>query len=152
MFLAQAIKEKDYIKESIKSVKDYIKNCMAVRDKTEFKVNKTLIEGHLEDLKELYKKYQQFSVTIERAKAKSSIKVNDTQLTLLDAVSVRDAMYFKLRSFEDLMLRASSINAHNEGILCVDIDELFKEIENIKVDIKTLESEMEYAYWHIEVS
>ena len=60
MFLAQAIKEKDYIKESIKSVKDYIKNCMAVRDKTEFKVNKTLIEGHLEDLKELYKKYQQF--------------------------------------------------------------------------------------------
>jgi uncharacterized protein YqgV (UPF0045/DUF77 family) len=152
MFLAEAIREKDYIKESIKSLKDYITNLMTVKDKTEFKTNKTLIEGRLGELKELCKKYQQFSVTIERAKAKTSIKVNDTELSLVDAVTIKDAIQFKLYNFESLLLRASYKNVHCEDVLCVDMDWLFREIEGIKIYIKTLESEIEYAYWNTEVS
>lgn len=150
MLLAEAIREKDYIKESIDSLEGYIQTLMIVQDKTEFKVNKTLIEGRLEELKELYKKFQQFSVTIARAKAKASIKVNDTKLSLLDAVSVKEVMNLKLSSFE--MLLSSAEIKDGAGVLCIDTDELFKEIENIKVDIKTLDSEIEYAYWNIEVS
>lgn len=150
MLLAEAIKEKDYIKESIDSLKDYIKSLSTVQDKTEFKINKTLIEGRLDELKDLYKRYQQFSVTIERAKAKASIKVNDTELSLLDATAVRNAMNSKLETFENLMGYAYDKNGH--GLLCIDIEELFKEIEDIKIDIKTLDSEIEYAYWNIEVS
>lgn len=150
MLLAEAIREKDYIKESIDSLGGYIQTLMVVQDKTEFKTNKTLIEGRLEELKELYKKFQQFSVTIARAKAKASIKVNDTKLSLLDAVSIKEVMNLKLLSFE-MLLSFSEIKA-GTGVLCVDTDELFKEIENIKIDIKTLDSEIEYAYWNIEVS
>lgn len=150
MLLAEAIREKDYIKESIDSLERYIQTLMVVQDKTEFKANKTLIEGRLEELKELYKKFQQFSVTIARAKAKASIKVNDTKLNLLDAVSIKEAMNLKLLNFE-ILLASTEIKAGG-GILCIDVDELFKEIENIKIDIKTLDSEIEYAYWNIEVS
>jgi len=56
----------------------------------------------------------------------------------------------KLETFENLM--AGAYEKNRIGILCIDMDELFKEIENIKIDIKTLESEIEYAYWNIEVS
>jgi len=150
MLLAEAIREKDYIKESIDSLEGYIQTLMVVQDKTEFKINKTLIEGRLEELKELYKKFQQFSVTIARAKAKASIKVNDTKLSLLDAVSIKEAMNLKLDSFE--MLLTSAEFKIGAGVLCIDVDDLFKEIENIKIDIKTLDSEIEYAYWNIEVS
>jgi len=150
MLLAEVIKEKDYIKKSINSIEGYIQILMVVKDKTEFKTNKILIEGRLEELKELYKKYQQFSVTIERAKAKASIKVNDTKLTLLDAVAIRNTMNLKLHTFETLLL-STEIKA-DSGVLCIDVDVLFKELENIKIDIKTLDAEIEYAYWNVEVS
>ena len=152
MLLAEAIREKDYIEESINGLEDYIKNLMIVKDKTEFKINKTLIEGRLEELKDLYKKYQQFSVTIERAKARASIKVNDTELSLLDAVAIKSIMSFKLCSFDSLLEHALISNRDANGVLCVDVDELFKELENVRVDIKTLDSEMEHAYWNVEVS
>lgn len=152
MLLAEAIKEKDYIEESINGLEDYIKNLMMVKDKTEFKINKTLIEGRLEELKELYKKYQQFSVTIERAKARASIKVNDTELSLLDAVAIKSIMNFKLCSFDSLLEHASTSDRNGNGVLCVDMDELFKELESVRIDIKTLDSEIQYAYWNVEVS
>jgi len=150
MILAEAIKEKDYIKKSINSLEEYLYSIMVVQDKTEFKMNKSLIDGRLDELRDLYKKYQQFSVTIERAKAKASIKVNDTKLSLLDAIAVKNAMESKLETFENLISYAYDKNSH--GILYIDIDDLFKEIEDIKIDIKTLDSEIEYAYWNIEVS
>ena len=135
MLLAEANREKDYIKQSIDSLSGYIQTLMTVQDKTEFKMNKTLIEGRLEELKELYKKYQQFSVTIERAKAKASIKVNDTKLSLLDATAVRNAMNSKLETFEDLMDYAYGKNGHS--LLCVDTDELFKAVSYTHLTLPT---------------
>jgi len=152
MLLAEAIREKDYIKKSIDSLRDYILVSMIVKDKTEFKINKTLVEGRLDELKELYKKYQQFSVTIERAKAKASIKVNDTTLSLLDATAIRNVMGLKLEGYEYLLLEAVRKNELGDLTICIDMDALFKLIENIKMDIKTLESEIDYAYWNVEVS
>ena len=152
MLLAEVIREKDYIKQSICGIEDYIKSLMTVQDKTEFKTNKTLIEGRLEELKDLYKKYQQFSVTIERAKARASIKVNDTTLSLLDAVAIRNSMNFKLWNFEGMLAYASLKNKTCAEVLCIDMDVVFKELENIRVDIKTLDAEIEYAYWNVEVS
>jgi uncharacterized protein YqgV (UPF0045/DUF77 family) len=151
MLLAEAIREKDYIEESITSLEKYILVFMAVHDKTEVRTNKTLIEGRLDELKELYKKYQQFSVTIERAKARASIKVNDTTLSLLDATAIKNAMNLKLESYEALLDAAAAKNEKDKIVVCIDMDELFKYIENIKIDIKTLESEMNYAHWNIEV-
>lgn len=151
MLLAEALREKDYIKESISSLEKYILIFMAVEDKTEFKLNKTLVEDRLDELEDLYKKYQQFSVTIERAKAKASIKVNDTTLSLLDAIAIRNAMGLKLKSYKNLLKIASNKIEQDHSVVCIDMDEMFKHIESIKIDIKTLESEIDYAYWNVEV-
>ena len=61
-------------------------------------------------------------------------------------------MSFKLYSFDSLLIQAAANNKNSDGVLCIDMDELFKELENIRIDIKTLDSEIEYAYWNVEVS
>lgn len=150
MLLAEAIKEKDYLEKSITSAEKYILMFMLVVDKSEFKINKSLIEDRLDKLEELNKKYQQFSITIERAKAKSSIKVNDTELSLLDAEAIKKSMELKLKIYEDLV-EATNKELKSGNTVCFDAEEAFKHLEDIRIDVKTLESEIEYAYWNIEV-
>ncbi len=151
MFLAEAIQEKDYIEESIINLQYYIEELFTVKDRTEFKMNKNLLDGKLEELKDLYTKYQQYSITVARAKVKATIKVKDTELSLSDTIVIKEVMEDKLRSFESLLGSAKFKNRKEAHILCVDVDELFKEIENIRLDIKTLKSKIDHAVWNIEV-
>jgi len=144
MLLSEAIKEKDYIEESIVNLREYIESTLLVEDKTEFKMNKTLIDGRIQELKDACRKYQQFSVTIQRAKADAIIKVNDTELSVLDAEVIKGSMEKKLESFESLLGTAIDNN-------CANTEELFNKVEAMRADIKILGSEIDYATWHVEV-
>lgn len=149
MLLSEAIIEKDYIETSILNLRQQIMDTLLVKDKTEFKIQKTLIDGMLEELKDMYLKYQQFSVTIQRAKAKAVIKVNDMELSILDAEAIKQAMQLKL--YNTGVLLGGSTSVDDGYVVCLDVDELFKDRENIRLDIKTLDSQINYAKWHVEV-
>lgn len=151
MFLAELIKEKDYIEDSIHSLKDHILDLVVAKDKTDYKINKSIIDERLEELDELYKKYQQFSVTLERTEASTAIKANGTELSLADASIIKDVLESRLQSFEYILDNSIYREKKDEGILCIDIDEVFKEIEKLKRDIKTLESQIDFATWQTEV-
>lgn len=151
MFLAELIKEKDYIEDSIHSLKDHILDLVVAKDKIDYKINKSIIDERLEELDELYKKYQQFSVTLERTEASTAIKANGTELSLADASIIKDVLESRLQSFEYILDNSIYRERKDEGILCIDIDEVFKEIEKLKRDIKTLESQIDFATWQTEV-
>lgn len=152
MLLAELIKEKDYIEESINHVRDYISDTLSVCDRTEFKINKSLIDSKIEELRDLCTKHQQFSVTVERAKAKSVIKVNDTELSLLDAIAIKNSMVTKLEALRNISTSAIWENAKGDVLLCVDMDDLFKEISDVRSDINALESKIDHSTWNVEVS
>ncbi len=152
MLLAELIKEKDYIEESINHVREYIASTLSVYDTTEFKLNKSLIDSKIEELQDLCTKHQQFSVTVERAKAKSVIKVNDTEISLLDAISIKDSMVRKLDALHYISSAAVMENARGDVLLCVDIDVLFEKMQEIRSDINALESKIDCAIWNVEVS
>lgn len=152
MLLAELIKEKDYIEESINHVREYISSTLSVYDTTEFKLNKSLIDSKIEELQDLCTKHQQFSVTVERAKAKSVIKVNDTEISLLDAISIKDSMVRKLDALHYISDAAIRENARGDVLLCVDIDVLFEKMREIRSDINALESKILHATWNVEVS
>jgi len=149
MLLAEAMMEKDFIKESIESLEQDIEKSMIVQDKSEFKTNKILLEGKLDNLHELYTRYRQFSVMVERAKAKASIKIKDGSLSLADALAIRDLMVFKLSVYKKIL---STAYKFKDNLICMDIDDLFKQVEEIKLDIKTLNSSIEHTCWNVEVS
>lgn len=151
MFLAELIKEKDYIEDSIDSLKDHILDLVVAKDKTDYKINKSIVDERLEELNELYKKYQQFSVTLERTEASTAIKANGTELSLADASIIKGILESRLQSFEYILDNSIYREKKGEGILCIDIDEVFKEIEKLKRDIKTLESQIDFATWQTEV-
>ena len=151
MLLAELIKEKDYIEDSIDSLKDHVLDLVVAKDKVDYKTNKSIIDERLKELDELYKKYQQFSITIERTRASTVINVNDTKLSLSDAIAIKDMMISKLESFEYILDNSTRRERQGEGILCIDVDDVFRETEKLRLDIKTLEAQIDFATWQTEV-
>jgi len=149
MLLAEAIKEKDYLKSLIVTLRDHICELVLVSGLCD-ESNTDNITQRQNELEDLYKKYRQFSVTIERAKAKVTIKVNDTDLLLSDAMVVLDTMRFKNENIGIILTRAyEKIKSSNN--VCVNIDQLFESMKNNLLDMKTIESEIDYALWNVEV-
>lgn len=151
MLLAELIREKDYIKESISMLRAYIEDLVLVRDKIDAKSNRAFIDEQLDDLKELYKKYQQYEVTIERATTQMTIKVNETELSLSDAVVIKEVMEHKLCEL-NLLLECVVKASTKEGIVCLDSAELVSEINEVRADIKALGLKIDRASWETEVS
>jgi hypothetical protein len=144
MRLAEAIKEKEFIEDSIHSLQHHIVNTSGVESTTDSKILATLIKSRFEELRNLYKKYQNFCVSIERAKAGAFIEVQSNKLSLLDALVIKQVFESKLRTLEgiyELSLKDS----------CVDLNDLFKELETTRLDVKTLSVEIEFALWEVEV-
>jgi len=65
-------------------------------------------------------------------------------------MTIRDVMRNKLDSLEAITSEAEYINK-GDGIVCLDWEEVYKEVESARVDIKTLEGEIDYALWQVEV-
>lgn len=151
MYLAEMIREKEYIENSIYDLQDHIVHLAIVKDKSDYKVANSVLSKRLEELDALHVKYQQFVISIERAKAKTTIKVNDTELSLTDAISLKDSMEHKLRSLEYILDCSTRRERNGEGILTLDSDEVFKAIEDARLDIKTIEAQIDLAIWRTEV-
>jgi len=144
MKLAQAIKEKDFIEDSIYALQQHIVNTSVLEDATDAKTLTALIKNRFEELRNLYKKYQNFCVSIERAKAAAFIEVQSNKLSLLDALVIKQVFENKLRILE-------GIYEHSLKNSCIDLNDLFKEVESTRLDIKTLGTEIEFATWEVEV-
>ncbi len=150
MYLAEIIKEKDYIKKSIDDLMNHILDLSVVLDENEEEVNRSIIYKRFKSLEDLYTKYKQFSVSINRTESKVAIKVKDIDLALVDAVAIKGIMENKLEALEELRIKSLRNFREGKGILCLDIDKLFEEIKSTRLDIKTLESEIEFAMWQVE--
>ena len=72
MYLAEAIKEKDFIEKSIIQLCDRIMDLSVTTDDVDVKLNRELVKQKVKDLDELYKKSQRYSI----------ITVSYTHLTL----------------------------------------------------------------------
>ena len=144
MRLAEAIKEKEFIEDSINSLQHHIVNTAGVDNTTDSKTLLTLIKSRFEELRNLYKKYQNFCVSIERAKAGAFIEVQSNKLSLLDALVIKQVFENKLNVLEEIY-ECSLKNS------CIDLNDLFKEVETARLDVKTLGVEIEFAMWEVEV-
>jgi hypothetical protein len=143
MLLSEAIKEKVYIEESIRNLKNHI----IVMD---VEGNPDIANRYMKELDELYKRYQQFAVSIERTKGASFIKLNDTKVSLTDAFVIKESMEYKLKAYEYIF--SGVLRKEGDGQGHVDLDWLFEETEKIRLDIKTIGAEIDFAVWNVETS
>jgi len=151
MLLAEAILEKEYIEESIEKINNYIYSLLVVIDNLDAKSNKSLIEKKLEELDDLYKKLQQFDITINRTKSQAMLKINNMELTLSDAETIRNSMESKLSDFENFLHRASKAMFDGK-IVCIETESLLTIIKEMGLDIKTIDMKIKYVMWNTEIS
>ena len=145
MLLAEAVLEKGYIGKSIRNVSNDIYSLSVVVD------SKALTEKKLEELDNLYKKHQQFDITINRAKSQAKLKINDMELTLRDAETIKGSMERKLGNLEDILYRALRAISDNK-IVCIEIESLLATIEEMRLDIKTIDMKIQYVMWNTEIN
>ena len=147
MLLAEAILEKEYIGKSIKKVNDYIYYSLSV----DAEANKLLIEKKLKELDDLYKKHQQFDITIDRTKFQAKLKINDMELTLRDAETIKNSMETKLGNLENFLHK--SLRDMSDEIIYLETEPLLVAIiEEMRLDIKTIDIKIQYVMWNTEIS
>ncbi len=149
MFLAEAIKEKDFIENEICSLRDHIVNISVDADKTDLRSLNASIKRRFDELSALYKKYQQFSVSVDRAKANAFIELqsaNNAKLSLSDAFILKDCLLHKLSSLKHIYDISSTLDHPT-----VDLEHVYAEMVSVKLDIKAIDREVDYAVWATEV-
>ncbi len=144
MLLSEAIIEKEYIEESIDKVNEYVYNLL--NSSSNIGSGRSIIEKKLKELDNLYREYQRFAISVGRAESQAMIKINDTELSLRDSRIMEDAMYEKLSDFEDILEKSQ-----NKGIGDILYDDITAAIEEIRIDIKTIDTKIQYALWNIKV-
>lgn len=149
MYLIEAISEKDYMKEQIELLKKHISNLLATDDERDIKLLEKDLKERFNELQNLYKKYQKFLAVIERAKASINIQFENTTLTLGEALIFRDSLIEKLNDINYIYNKAlEQTNKH----LVIDIETLLDLINELRLDIKTLNYKINKAYWTTTIS
>jgi len=138
MLLAEAIAEKEYIKESIRDLQNYITALSIEGDQDS-------ISKYIEELDELYKRYQKFSISIGRTKNSTVIKLNDTELNLSDAYIIYESMEYKLSVYKSILDKSFECESVYPKVLLT-------ELEKARLDAKTIRTEIDYALWNVETS
>lgn len=142
MLLAEAIREKEYIEKAITRLQLFIgMSCVSV--------NRYNIDAKLRELDELYKKHQQLSVKIDRAKATSVIKIGNTDFSISDAIIIKETMEKKLADYEKLLKDVALFNDRQPSNP-IDLDFVYKSMETTAVDVKHLDNAINGAMWQIE--
>jgi len=149
MLLAEGLIEKDYIVESIKSLSNTIKDLLVAYDQSDEKVNKEKLKGLFKKLENLYLKYQQLDIMIGRAQALSTVFINETEISLKDAMIIKEVMDNKLECFIGFLNEIRKEKP--DKFVCIDIDYIEKMIEMLKIDIKTLNIKIQTKIWNTEV-
>jgi hypothetical protein len=143
MLLAEAIREKEYIEKVITRLQVFIgMSCVSI--------NRYNVDAKIKELDELYKKHQQISVKIDRAKAVSIIKINNTEFTISDAIVIRDTMEKKLADYEKMLNDVSLFNSRQPSNP-IDLDYVYKTMETAAIDAKHLDNAVQKAFWEAEI-
>jgi len=144
MLLIEAQDEQKYIVDSINLIVDQIRNLTTSKEEYADEIQDLMTK-----LDELYKKYQQFSISIERTKSKIVLDIDGTnKINLLDALVVLDIMEHRLRTFSYILDIADERS--KTDIIPIDMVQLFKEVSQIKLDIKTLTAKINKAVREVE--
>jgi len=143
MLLAEAIAEEEYIEELIDKINSYIEKLLIGS-------NKVLLEKKLKELDELYKRHQQYDITINRTESQALVKMNEMELNLRDARVIKDSLYEKLFNFEAMLDKALRANKPDD-VVCIDVEVLMTDVEEMRRDIKTIENKIQHAIWNTEV-
>lgn len=151
MFLAEAIKEKDYIYRSICRIHNRIKWLSVTTNESDFKLNSELINNKLKELEKLYSEYQKYSIIVQRAKATVNIKINDNEFSIVDAEILLEVLKDKLQSFKDLIENAEGSSCDPSNRVCLNLKELDEKTNDLEHDIKTISVSIERSLWSTEI-
>jgi hypothetical protein len=151
VFLAEAIKEKVYIEESICKVRNRILWLSVAINESDYKLNKELVDNKLEELDKLYKDYQKYVIIITRAKAKVRIKLNEGEFSIADAENLVGVLKNKLEFFNSLTGKAEGLFDGPSNTVCIDMKDLDKQIELLRQDVRTMEMAIDRAAWGVEI-
>ena len=151
MFLAEAVKEKVYLNESIESLRNRILWLSVTTNESKSELNKELVDNKLEELDKLYKDYQKYVIIITRAKATIKIKLNDGEFSIADAENLVKVLKDKLLFFTSLTGKAEGSITGPSNIICVDMKDIDKQIDMLGRDIKTIEIAIDKAKWSVEI-
>ena len=151
MYLAEAIKEKVFIHESITDLSSRIKELSVSADDTDVKLNKELVKNKVKELENLYKEWQRYAIIIARAKTVSKIKLNDEDFSIADAEKFLDSMRAKLDFLKNLNNHVDKFSLTPQNFTCVDLEDIHDKIRNLLADIRAVESSIERSLWSIEV-
>jgi hypothetical protein len=151
MYLAEAIREKDYIQEIIDGLCDRIRELSVSADETDVKLNTELAKNKVKELENLYKEWQKYVIIIARAKVASRIKLNDEDFSIADAENILESMRDKLDFLEGLIIHLEAFNLAPQKFVCMDLEDIHSKVKNIKTDIRTIENSVERSLWNIEV-
>lgn len=151
MYLAEAIREKDYIQEIIDGLCGRIRELSVSSDDADVKLNKELAKNKVKELENLYKEWQKYVIIIARAKAASRIKLNDEDFSIADAENILESMRDKLDFFESIIIHLEVFNLAPQKFICMDLEEVHYRIKNLKSDIKAIENSIDRSLWNIEV-
>jgi len=151
VYLAEAIKEKDLIIESINDLCKRINNISVANDGADIKLNKELLKNKIKELENLYKECQKYMIIIDRAKTISKIKLNEEEFSIADAENILKVMGDKLDFFCKLGDTNEHARLYSQGFVCVDVEDLYLKIRNLKTDIHSIKNSVERSMWIIEV-
>jgi len=149
VYLIEAVLEKDYVKGQIQLIRKHISNLLATEDERDIKLLEKDLKKRFDELQVLYKKYQKFLAVIEKAKASINIQFNDTTVTLGEALIFRDSLVEKLNDVSYIYNNALEQKSNH---LVIDIETLLDLINELRLDIKTLDYKIHQAYWSATIS
>jgi len=148
MLLAEALIEKDYIIKSINGLYSVMRSLSIVYDKSDIKFNEEQLKNKFEELEKLYTKYQQLGIMISRAES-VNIVINETEISLRDAIVIRDIMNSKLNRLINFLV--TTVKEDVDSVVCVNKKELEEMVETLRSDIKTLDIKIQNKSWNTEI-
>lgn len=152
MYLAEAIREKDFVAESIKFLCNRIKELSVSSHESDIKLNQELVKNKVKELENLYKEFQKYSIIISRAKVIATIKLNDEDFSIADAESILESVRDRLGYFEDLLSNINiESNRSSQTNVCVNVEDIYTKIYQLRSDVRTIENSIERVLWATEV-
>lgn len=152
MYLAEAIKEKEFIEHSIIGLCERIKYLSVVTDETVVKLNIELVKNKVKELENLYKELQKYTIIIDRVKSKSVVVLNNENFSIADAENILKTMGDRLHFLESLVDRAAMLfSLSSKQCVCIDESDIDSKINSLRDDIRTIELSVNRSLWNIEV-
>lgn len=151
MYLAEAIREKDFVNKSISQLCNSIDWLSVSHNDTDVKLNQELTKNKVKELENLYKEFQKYSIIISRAKVIAKIKLNDEDFSIADAENILESMRARLNYLELLTRNAELSSLRPQTYVCINMDDVSVKIYKLRSDIRTLENSIERTTWLTEV-